>query len=498
MNVLERIVADKNIEVERLKLEFQAEKFEASLKPSTSSLKESIKADKANYGAGFILEVKQASPSKGLIRADFNLDEICTAYKPYASAISVLTDKKYFSGNFERINQVKTRTSLPVLCKDFFVDVYQVQLARYHGADAILLMLSVLNDEQYIELADVARKFNLDILTEVSNKDEMHRAITLGAEIIGINNRNLRDLSTDLTQTQKLKAVFAENTDKAQQQNTLIISESGIYQHQQVKSLSKYCDGFLVGSSLMAQADLDKACHDLVIGTHKVCGVKSKDIINQLSDLHVSYIGHILVPESIRFIDPSAVSELYHVHEHSVDSKNQRVLVSKDLSIAELLNAIDTATPAAVQLHGDEKPQYICELRDTSKQPIQIWKVIHCKLTDSAQQVVSEMRKYHEYVDGFVLDSFSSSGQKGGTGETFDWTILESDLLISEILQPNYPQILLAGGIYERNIHQALSLPINGLDLNSGVEAPKGVKCPTKIKNIFNLINKRILSSEVN
>ena len=147
---------------------------------------------------------KKASPSKGLIRENFDLDEIIQAYSPYAACISVLTDEKYFQGKFEYLEYVRSRVTQPVINKDFFIDPYQIYLARYHNADAVLLMLSVLDDTQYTELAALAEQYQLDVLTEVSNEPEVLRACALKAKIIGINNRNLRDLSTDLATTERL------------------------------------------------------------------------------------------------------------------------------------------------------------------------------------------------------------------------------------------------------------------------------------------------------
>lgn len=200
-NILEKIVADKRIEIKQRKIDFPLNDFIGDLVPTKKDMYAALDRKKGSGHAGFILECKKASPSKGLIRADFDPKAICQIYDKYAAAISVLTDEKYFQGKFEYLKIVTDTVNCPVLNKDFFVDVYQVYLARYYGADAILLMLSVLSDAQYIELASVAQQYNLAILTEISNDEERDRAITLNAKLIGINNRNLRDLSTDIART---------------------------------------------------------------------------------------------------------------------------------------------------------------------------------------------------------------------------------------------------------------------------------------------------------
>ncbi|MEL7479911.1 MAG: bifunctional indole-3-glycerol phosphate synthase/phosphoribosylanthranilate isomerase, partial [Pseudomonadota bacterium] len=204
------------------------------------------------------------------IRENFNLDEITGVYGKYATCISVLTDEKYFQGSFEYLTYVSNKVDQPLICKDFFIDEYQVYLARLHGGNAILLMLSVLDDAQYTHLANVAKSLNMSILTEVSNEEEVHRALDLNAEIIGINNRNLRDLSTDLATTEKLRKLIPDGK--------VVISESGIYTHQDVKRLAPLCNGFLVGSSIMAEQDLEIACRRLILGENKVCGLtRSQD-----------------------------------------------------------------------------------------------------------------------------------------------------------------------------------------------------------------------------
>ncbi|MGS0726830.1 bifunctional indole-3-glycerol-phosphate synthase TrpC/phosphoribosylanthranilate isomerase TrpF, partial [Shewanella sp. 0m-11] len=258
-NVLTKIVDTKAAHIIELKQRFP----EASLTPKTSdrSLFDALNAP----NAGFILECKKASPSKGLIRDVFDVDAISDVYNHYAAGISVLTDEQFFQGDMDYIPRVRARVSQPILCKDFFVDEYQVKLAAHQGADAILLMLSVLDDERYQALAAEAKKYQLDILTEVSNQVELTRAIDLNAAIIGINNRNLRDLSTDLATTEELAPHIPADR--------VVISESGIYNQAQVRRLAPLVDGFLVGSSLMAEDDLDLACRTLTLGHNKVCGL---------------------------------------------------------------------------------------------------------------------------------------------------------------------------------------------------------------------------------
>lgn len=195
--VLVKIVNDKYQWIEERKAKQPLASFHPLLTRSERDFYQALSGD----NTVFILECKKASPSKGLIREEFDLDYIASVYGEYASAISVLTDEKYFQGRFEFLPQVRAQVAQPVLCKDFMVDPYQVYLARHYQADAILLMLSVLNDDQYRELAAVAHDLGMGVLTEVSNEQELKRAVDLQAKVIGINNRNLRDLTTDLNRT---------------------------------------------------------------------------------------------------------------------------------------------------------------------------------------------------------------------------------------------------------------------------------------------------------
>ncbi|GAM72421.1 indole-3-glycerol phosphate synthase [Vibrio sp. JCM 19236] len=263
--VLAKIVDDKAIWVAERKQTQPLETFKDSLEQSDRNFYEALSGDKTK----FILECKKASPSKGLIRDDFDLDYIASIYANHADAISVLTDEKYFQGNFDFLPQVKRLTTQPVLCKDFMIDTYQVYLARHYQANAILLMLSVLTNEEYKELAEVAHSLGMGVLTEVSNDEELERAIKLKAKVVGINNRNLRDLTIDLNRTKELAPKLPEGTT--------VISESGIYNHQQVRDLSKFANGFLIGSSLMAEQNLELAVRKVLIGENKVCGLTHAD-----------------------------------------------------------------------------------------------------------------------------------------------------------------------------------------------------------------------------
>ena len=239
--VLAKIVADKAIWVEARKQQQPLASFQNEIVPTQRNFYDAL----AGTRTAFILECKKASPSKGLIREDFDPAAIASIYKHYASAISVLCDEKYFQGSFDFLPIVSQVAPQPILCKDFTIDPYQIYLARYYQADACLLMLSVLDDEQYRQLSAVAHSLNMGVLTEVSNEEELERAIALKAKVVGINNRDLRDMSIDLNRTRQLAARLGPDVT--------VISESGIHTYAEVRELSHFANGFLIGSALMEQ-----------------------------------------------------------------------------------------------------------------------------------------------------------------------------------------------------------------------------------------------------
>ena len=202
-----------------------------------------------------IMECKAASPSRGTIRSDYDPASLAAQYAPYAAAVSVLTEPDRFNGSFDDLAAVREVVDVPVLCKDFIVDEVQVLAARSLGADAVLLMLSVVPDDVYRELAELAHSLGMEVLTEVSTPEEMHRAAALGAEVIGINNRDLRTLDTDLARTEELAPLAPAGV--------VLIGESGVSASDDVRRLSGLVDALLVGSSLSGAPDPAEAARDL-------------------------------------------------------------------------------------------------------------------------------------------------------------------------------------------------------------------------------------------
>ncbi|QCI17675.1 bifunctional indole-3-glycerol-phosphate synthase TrpC/phosphoribosylanthranilate isomerase TrpF [Buchnera aphidicola (Acyrthosiphon lactucae)] len=443
--ILKKIIQDKHDWVSWKKEKKPLINFKNKINKKTRNFYNSLKEKKPC----FILEYKKTSPSLGIIRNNFDLVEISNVYRKYASCVSVLTDEKYFHGNLKFIKIVRKYVTQPILCKDFFIDPYQVYLARYYDADAILLMLSVLDDIMYQELSRIAKKLNMSILTEVNNKEELKRAIQLNADIIGINNRNLHDLSIDLNRTRILSNLIKKDI--------IIISESGITKYRQIKELSKFVNGFLIGSHLMSQNDLEKSVRSIMFGHNKICGLTRSIDIKVSEKYGAIYGGLIFIKNSLRYITKKVAKNII------INGKLRFIGVFQNENINIITKISEELSLYAVQLHGNENNQYIDELRKILPKKIKIWKAFSIQSKFPNRNL--------ENVNRYVFDS-----SFGGSNTSFDWSILYNHVL---------DNVILAGGINVDNCILASKLNCSGLDLNSGIEISPGIKDHKKIKLIF-------------
>ncbi|WP_336292766.1 bifunctional indole-3-glycerol-phosphate synthase TrpC/phosphoribosylanthranilate isomerase TrpF [Cronobacter dublinensis] len=443
--VLAKIVADKALWVEVRKAQQPLASFQNEIVPSARRFYDALQGART----AFILECKKASPSKGVIREDFDPARIAAVYKHHASAISVLTDEKYFQGSVEFLPIVSAIAHQPVLCKDFIIDPYQIYLARFYQADACLLMLSVLDDDQYRQLAAVAHSLSMGVLTEVSNEEELERAIRLEAKVVGINNRDLRDLSIDLNRTRELAPRLGHGVT--------VISESGIHTYGQVRELSRFANGFLIGSALMEHDDLETAVRQVLLGENKVCGLTRPQDAHSAWEAGAVFGGLIFVPSSPRAVTDEQARAV-------IDAAPLRYVgVFRDAPLDDVAAKAQQLALSAVQLHGDEDQTYISALRASLPAATAIWK---------AQSVSHALPARNlQYVDRYVLDN----GQ-GGSGVQFDWSLLEGQSL---------NDVMLAGGLGADNCVQAAQLGCAGLDFNSGVESAPGIKDSDKLAAVF-------------
>ena len=408
--------------------------------------KRSLHAALSRQGARFIMEVKRASPSGH--QARHPIDTAVAAYAPVADAISVLTDAPFFGGSLDDLRAVRAAFEGPILAKDFVVDARQVTEARLHGADAVLCMLSVLDDRQARAVLAEADRLGMDVLVEVHDEAELGRALGLGARIVGINNRDLKTLRTDLAVTERLAAKVPSDV--------LLISESGIGSRADVERLAPNVDGFLVGSSLMAAEDIGEAARSLVSGRVKICGLTHGNDIWNAGLSGATHAGMVFVPDTPRAVEPRLAGPLA---EAARSAGMKPVGVFRDAPTPYVIAAANDLGLSAVQLHGREDAEVIARIK--SGFDGEVW--------------TASSPPEDRGGDRPLFDNGA-----GGTGETFDWSLLEH--------QPRSASAFLAGGIGPANANAALRTGVYGIDVGSRLETRPGRKDPLKVAALFSAL----------
>ena len=449
--ILEAIVERKRRDVSARLAGSSVESLRSQAEPSRRSLRAAL----ARPGARFIMEVKRASPSQGLLRDQADPQSIAAAYAGAADAVSVLTDNPFFHGSLDDLAKVRLVFDGPILAKDFVVDPRQVPEARRHGADAVLAMLSVLTPAEAEQVIAEARRLGMEVIVEVHDEAQVEQALALDAPIIGINNRDLHTLEVNLAVTERLAPLIPADR--------LVVAESGIGGRADVDRLAGHADAFLVGSSLMRSPDPGRAARSLAFGRVKVCGLTSAADA-RLAAGRATHGGMILVAESRRRISRS---EALPVAEAARASGLETVGVFRN---ARLMQVAETARALAldvVQLHGEEDPDYIAALRNLVGGDTEIWAV----------SAVGARQPYRRTgADRTIYDS-ERNGRCGGTGRAFDWARLrDSGALGADVV---------AGGLFPGNAAAAARLGAFALDVNSGVESAPGRKDEVKIQAFF-------------
>ncbi len=252
--ILEKIVNFKKVEIEKRKNFTPLESFIDKINEEKRDFKKSLK----NKNITIISEIKKHSPSRGVLRENFDYISIAKEYeKGGASAISILTDAKFFWGRNEYLSEVKTEVNLPVLRKEFIIDEYQIYQSAHIGADAILLIAKILEFKQLEKFVDLAHKLKMACLVEIDSQKELQKALSTPAEIIGINNRNLNTFQTSIEKSLNLKKFIPEDR--------ISVSESGIKNRKDIIELEKAnFDSVLIGEALIKEKEIGKKLRELL------------------------------------------------------------------------------------------------------------------------------------------------------------------------------------------------------------------------------------------
>mgnify|MGYP001485925910 FL=1 len=252
-NILEEIIKKKIEKIDTLKKSTDLNSLNEIINKNNSfiNFKDKIQTNMSNNKTSIIAEIKKASPSAGIIIEDYNPVEIADIYRSNnATCLSVLTEEDYFLGNLIHISKIKEKINLPILCKDFFVDKFQIPLAKSYGADAILIILAGVSEDLANELYEEALQFNMSVIVEVHTVEEANKALNFKQALIGINNRNLKTLKTDINTTYDIYNVLTNHQGP-------LISESGIKTKEELLDLRNKTsiNTFLIGESLLKNLD---------------------------------------------------------------------------------------------------------------------------------------------------------------------------------------------------------------------------------------------------
>jgi indole-3-glycerol phosphate synthase/phosphoribosylanthranilate isomerase/anthranilate synthase/indole-3-glycerol phosphate synthase/phosphoribosylanthranilate isomerase len=413
-----------------------------------------------------IAEVKRASPSKGLLAPHIDPVALAQTYEANGAAvISVLTEPDFFLGSPAYLTAIKKAVGVPVLRKDFIVDEYQVYEARAWGADAILLICAILDDDQLRHLLHVAHEQHMYCLVEVHNREEALRAVNAGAVVIGVNSRDLTTFEMNPYLIRDIRRIIPADR--------VVIAESGIHTAADARRLARYdVQGMLVGESLVVSNDVPAQMHMLLQGANqstqvKICGLSKPEDIDVAVDAGADMIGFIFHEPSHRYVKPAQVQALLAASEryqHPPKRQTTPDLVGVFVNTeASFIN--DVAEQAGlhfVQLHGTESPEFCQQIRKP------VIKALH--LQDRAD--LARLQEYQDVAWRLLLDT--PTPEWGGTGVTHDWELARN--------AAQTQRILLAGGLTSENVAEAIhSVQPWGVDVSSGVETNRQ-KDPAKIR----------------
>ncbi|HUH99237.1 MAG TPA: indole-3-glycerol phosphate synthase TrpC [Anaerolineales bacterium] len=495
MNILETIIAQKRIEIaalDAMTLRRAAQSFPAP-RDFLAAIAPRLKGEGPGAGSprfgthpSLISELKRASPSKGLLAPHLDLFQVADIYvQNGASAISVLTDEKFFQGKLETLRTLRSdpRIPIPLLRKDFIIDETQIYEARANGADAILLIAAALPDDRRLaDLHACALGLGLTALIEVHNEVETERALKIpNIKLIGINNRNLATFEVTLETTEKLRPLIPNEI--------AVVAESGIFTAGDVGRLAKAkVDAILVGEALVTSDDIPAKVRELsgvplseaqVLGTAervfrskaaqrdlpasltkiKICGIKTLKEARAAVEAGADYLGFNFYRQSVRFVGIEKCAEITAVMKKEFpDIKLVGVFVNS--APEEVRNILEVCSLDLAQLHGDETPELFHQLAPHAFRAF--------------RGIPESIAGYERSEAPVVLIDAAVKGIYGGSGVTADWSAAAA-------LARKYP-LLLAGGLTPENVEEALrQVRPWGVDVASGVESAPGEKDAAKM-----------------
>ncbi len=448
-DILLQIADHKRSELVALKESLPLNIIKEGLKKSQRNFKAALSK---NDGLNLIAEIKQASPSEQQIfQGAFSASDIASTYeKSGADAISVLTDEKYFKGSLYYLKQARLATKLvPLLMKDFFIDEYQIYLARYYGADAILLITAILTEEQINRYIEIAKSLGMDALLEVHSQQELEIANKTQAEIIGVNNRDLHTFEVDTKTFIRLHAQIP--------QTKISVAESG-YTPDSANQVSGFANAVLIGSSIMRSEDIGAAVQEIKTPQKKfkACGIRTLADARYCDEHFVAFVGLNFVPTSKRQIDVDLALSISSSLKNSYS-----VGIFQDQTLSEVNQLAREAGLDFVQLSGSESVAYCRKIERPVIKTLKISKL-------------ESLEKYKGVATMFIID-----GATPGSGLGYDYSSLKN-------LKSSKP-FLVAGGVKPENAEAILALlpEAAGLDAASGIETD-GVVNTQKIDSITN------------
>jgi indole-3-glycerol phosphate synthase/phosphoribosylanthranilate isomerase len=409
-----------------------------------------------------IAEVKRASPSRGLLVADFDPLRLAHTYQQNgATAISVLTDKHFFQGHLDHLRAIRGKADLPLLRKDFLFDPYQVYEARAAGADAVLLIAAMLSDDDLYALHKLTCELGMAALVEVHDEAETRRVLALQPRLIGVNNRDLRTFQVDIETTARLRPFVPPDVT--------LVAESGIHTAADVDRLARIgADAMLVGESLVVAGDTAAKVREIVrpYTRVKICGITTRQDAIAAVDAGADMLGFNFYPRSKRYVPPEQCVRIVSFLAQYT-ARVQLVGVFVNATRAEIEAIADDCHLDLVQLSGDEPPELLQALGPRAFKSIR---------PTSPEEARTDAARFARSVSPALLMDAYRPGEYGGTGHTGNWELAQK-------LAAQYP-ILLAGGLTPENVADAVAqVRPWGVDVASGVESSPGKKDAQKMRD---------------